>query len=239
MTGHIAVINPNTSTAMTDAVVAAASKGRSGITLTGLTPTEGPATVESNSDEVAGAAAVLAEVARAEAADDPPAAYVIACFGDTGVAAAKEMALGPVVGMTEAALLTAAVIAQRFAIITMPRRTLAMSERVVRELGLGHRCAVRAVDEQVSAVTSGSLHLLGQFELEARAAIRDDGAEAIVLGCAGLSELVEPLRAALGLPVIEGVAAAVGIAEALLSQGLSTSRANTYAPSTDVGRVSG
>ena len=230
MSIHIAVINPNRSSAMTDSVVAAAARGRRGTVLTGITPTDGPATVESNADEVSGAAAVLAAIIHAEAAAAPPAAYVVACFGDTGLAAAKETARGPVVGMTEAALLTAAVIAHRFAVITMPRRTLAMSQRVVRELGLGHRCTVRAVDEQVSAVTGGSLHLLEQFEREARAAIRDDDAEAIILGCAGLADLVEPLREALGVPVIEGVAAAVGIAESLIAQGLSTSRGNTFGP---------
>ncbi|MET3805541.1 allantoin racemase [Nakamurella sp. UYEF19] len=226
----IAIVNPNTTESMTRAVVDAASAVAGPHTeLVGITPTVGPVTVETNADEVAGAAAVLAEVRRAEAAPDVPAGYVIACFGDTGLAAAKESARGPVVGMTQAALVTAALIAEHFCIITMPRRTLAMSQRVVREMGLEHRCTVRAVDEDVAAVAEGSLHLLDLFLAQARAALVDDNAEAIILGCAGLADLLVPLREALGIPVIEGVAAAVGQVEALLAQRLSTSRANTFA----------
>jgi len=233
---HIAVINPNTSRSMTDTVVAAATAAtRPGTVLSGRTPCDGPATVESNADEVAGARAVLAEILAAEMESPRPDGYVIACFGDTGLAAAKEQAAGPVVGMTEAALLTAALVAYRFCIITMPRRTLAMSEHVVRELGLEHRCVVLAVDEPVAAVTEGSLHLLDRFLAEGNRAMADNAAEAVVLGCAGLADLVTPLRTGLGIPVVEGVAAAVGLVESLLAQGLSTSTANTYSHPGGVG----
>jgi allantoin racemase len=64
-----------------------------------------------------------------------------------------------------------------------------------------------------------------------------DAAEAIVLGCAGLSDLVAPLGAALGVPVIDGVAAAVTMVEGLLAQGLSTSRVSTYGAPERVGPV--
>ncbi len=229
MSWLIAVINPNSSRSMTDGVVAAARVAAGPhTTLVGRTPTAAPATVETNASEVFGALAVLAEIDRAENEVPRPDGYVIACFGDTGLAAAKERAAGPVVGMTEAALLTATVVAQRFSIVTMPRRTLAMSDRVVRGLGLEHRCVVRAVDEQVAALTGGSLQLLDQFVAEADRAVAQDNAEAIILGCAGLADLVGPLRERLGIPVIEGVAAAVGLVETLLAQKLSTSRANTY-----------
>lgn len=227
----IAVINPNTTVSMTRTVVEAATAVAGPLTeLIGITPLVGPATVETNADEVAGASAVLREIIHAENGPVTPDGYVIACFGDTGLAAAKESARGPVVGMTQAALMTAALVAEHFCIITMPRRTLAMSQRVVRDLGLEHRCTVRAVDEDVAAVADGSLHLLEQFLMQARAAVDDDHSEAIILGCAGLADLLVPLREALGVPVIEGVAAAVGQVEALLAQGLSTSRANTFAP---------
>ncbi len=131
--------------------------------------------------------------------------------------------------MTEAALVTAALIAHRFTIVTMPRRTLEQSDRVVRSLGLGHRCAVRAVDVAVSQVHSGSGQLLELFIDEGRQAMARDDAEALILGCSGLADLVEPLQEALGIPVIEGVAAGVAMAQALLAQGLATSRANTRA----------
>jgi allantoin racemase len=228
---RIAVVNPNTTAAMTARVVAAARPStRPDTVLLAVTPTEGAATIESHVDEVHGAAGVLREVERLEglAAAERPDAYVVACFGDTGVPGAREAAAGPVVGMTEAALTTATLVAHRFSVITMPKRTREQSDRVVAALGLGHRCTVRAVDEPVAAVESSSLHLLDLFVEEGRRAIDDDAAEAIVLGCAGLADLAEPLSRALGVPVVEGVAAAVAQAEGLLAQGLGTSRISTW-----------
>ncbi|RFA18166.1 aspartate/glutamate racemase family protein [Subtercola boreus] len=228
----IAIVNPNTTASMTDAVVEAASAiARPDTELLAVTAPTGVPSIESHIDEVHGSAAVLAEVERLEAAESAaarPDAYVIACFGDTGLPGAREAATGPVVGMTEAALMTAALLAHRFSIITMPARTIEQSDRVVRTLGLGHRATVRAVDEPVSEVTSGSLHLLDLFVAEGRRAIADDRAEAIILGCAGLADLVAPLASALGVPVIEGVSAAVTLAEGLVAQGLTTSRALTW-----------
>jgi allantoin racemase len=224
----IMIVNPNTTAAMTAAVVTAARRvAARGISVVGATPSVGVSAVESNVDEIWGAVGVVEQVQLGErtGADG----YVIACFGDTGVAAARELAAGPVVGMTEAALLTAALVAARFTVITMPRRTREQSHRVVQALGLGHRCTVRAVDEPVAGVAHGSLHLLDTFVTEGRRALHEDGAEAVVLGCAGLTDVVAPLHDALGVPVIEGVAAAVTMVEGLLAQGLTTSRAATFA----------
>jgi len=227
---RIAIVNPNTTESMTTAVVSAAGPAaRPGTQLLGVTARHGVPAIESHTDEVWGALAVLTEIERLEQTATPPDAYVIACFGDTGLAGAREVAAGPVVGMTEAALSTAALLAHRFSIITMPRRTLEQSDRVVRTLGLGHRCTVRAVDEPVSEVEHGSVHLLDLFVAEALLAVRHDGAEAIILGCAGLADLVGPLQDRLGIPVVEGVSAAVALADGLLAQGLHTSRAQTWA----------
>jgi allantoin racemase len=239
---HITVINPNTAGAITDTIVAAArAVALSGVEISGTNPAVGVASVESHSEEAWATMGILAEIEHAEAPDreldqnqqrrsDPkPDAFVIACFGDTGIDAAREAATVPVVGMTEAALFVAATVAHRFTIVTMPTRTVAQSERVVRSLGLGHRCTVRAVDVPVSDLVTGSAHLLPIFAAEARQAMSRDGAEAIILGCAGLADLVEPLGAELGIPVIEGVAAAVSFAAGLVAQRLSTSRASTFA----------
>lgn len=229
MSPRIMVVNPNTTAAMTDGVVAAArTVAAPGTEIVGGTPGYGVSSVESHTDEVWGAAGVCDQVIAGEAAGVD--AYVVACFGDTGVAPARELAAGPVVGMTEAALMTAALVAYRFTVLTMPRRTIAMSDRVVQHLGLEHRCTVRAVEVPVSDVEHGAAHLLPLFADEGRAAMEHDGAEALVLGCAGLSDLLEPLAAELGVPVIDGVLAGVTMAEGLLAQGLSSSRACTYAP---------
>jgi allantoin racemase len=79
----------------------------------------------------------------------------------------------------------------------------------------------------VAELVDGSTHLLDAFAEAARAA---DHAEAVVLGCAGLADLVDPLSDRLGVPVIDGVAAGVGIAAGLVAMGLNTSRASTFAP---------
>jgi allantoin racemase len=225
---RITVVNPNTSAELTDAIVTAArAVSGAGVTITGTRPTVGVPSVESHAEEAIAAVGVLEQV-RAHQADTD--AFVVACFGDTGVQAAREIATCPVVGMTEAALQTACLVADRFVVITMPLRTIAHSDRVVRALGLGHRCTVTAIDEPVAELVGGSTHVLDAFAEAALAAMSTDGAEAVVLGCAGLADLVAPLSDRLGIPVVDGVAAAVGIAAGLVAMGLNTSRANTFAP---------
>ncbi len=224
---RITVINPNTSTELTATITAAAQLVSSaGVTVTGTNPAVGVPTVESHAEEAIAAVGVIEQVRAHQAGTD---AYVVACFGDTGVQAAREVATCPVVGMTEAALQTACLVAHRFVVITMPARTVAHSDRVVRALGLEHRCSVIAVDVPVAELVGGSAQLLQTFTDAARAAMTADGAEAVVLGCAGLADLVAPLSRALDVPVIDGVAAAVGIATGLVAMGLNTSRANTFA----------
>jgi allantoin racemase len=223
---RITVINPNTSAELTDAITAAAQvvSGK-GVTVTGVHPPVGVPSVESHAEEAIAAVGVLEQV---RANQDDTDAFVVACFGDTGVAAAREVATCPVVGMTEAALQTACLVAHRFVVVTLPPRTVAHSDRVVCELGLGHRCTVIAVDVPVAELVGGSTHLLEAFAQAAREAISADRAEAVVLGCAGLADLVDPLSRELGVPVIDGVAAAVGIAAGLVAMSLNTSRANTF-----------
>jgi allantoin racemase len=228
---RITVINPNTSTELTDTIVAAAQAvSGAGVTVVGANPSVGVRSVESHAEEAIAAVGVLEQIREHRAATD---AFVVACFGDTGVQAAREVATCPVVGMTEAALQTACLVAHRFVVITMPPRTIAHSDRVVQALGLEHRCAVVAVDVPVAELVGGSTHLLDAFAEAARTAI-GDGSEAVVLGCAGLADLVQPLSEVLGVPVIDGVAAAVGVATGLVAMGLTTSRANTLAAVPDL-----
>ena len=223
---RITVINPNTSPELTDAITVAAHRvSGPHVTVTGVRPSVGVPSVESHAEEANAAVGVLEQVRKHQEDTD---AFVIACFGDTGVSAAREVATCPVVGMTEAALQTACLVAHRFVVVTLPPRTVAHSDRVVRALGLEHRCTVVAIDVPVAELAGGSTHLVDAFATAARVAMAA-GAEAVVLGCAGLADLVDPLSRALGVPVIDGVAAAVGIATGLVAMGLNTSRANTYA----------
>lgn len=238
MTATIMVVNPNTTAPMTEAIVAAARVvAAPGTTLIGGTPARGVDSIESHVDEIWGALGVLELVRAGE--HDGVDGYVVACFGDTGVGAAREVARGPVVGMTEAGLFTAALLAARFAVITLPPRTLEQSHRMLRDTGLAHRATVHALDAVVSDLAVGSRHLLDAVDTMARHAVAEHAAEAVVLGCAGFADLVVPLQERLGLPVIEGVAAAVTMVDGLLAQGLSTSRGNTYATPPRLGPAAG
>ena len=219
------MINPNTSAELTAAITAAArAVAGAGVTVTGVHPAVGVASVESHAEEAIAAVGVLEQV-RAHQADTD--AFVIACFGDTGVAAAREVATCPVVGMTEAALQTACLVAHRFVVITMPARTIAHSDRVVRALGLEHRCSVTAVDVPVAELRRRLRPICSTRSPRprARSPTTRRGGRARLRGPA---DLVAPLTKALGVPVIDGVAAAVGIAAGLVAMGLNTSRANTF-----------
>jgi allantoin racemase len=227
------VVNPNSSDRLTHGLVESARQVALRAEIVGGRSTRVLPVVESNVDEVWGSVSVIEQVTQGER--EGIDGYVIACFGDTGLPAARELAQGPVVGMTEAALLTATMLAHRFMILTMPPRTMAQSDRVVRALGLSHRCSVHAVDVGVDELLGGAAHLFDLFATTARRICDEEAAEAVILGCAGLGDLAPGLQAKLGVPVIDGVTAAVGLVEGLLAQGLSTSRAGTYAPAAEPG----
>lgn len=227
MAMRIQIINPNTTRIFTERLrLSALSIAATGTEVMAVNPSVGAASIESHSEEAIGALGVMELVARGEA--DGIDAYVIACFGDTGLHQAREVARGPVVGMTEAALYAAAMLAWRFSIVTLPPRTRAHSARVLHETGLSHRCTLRAVEVPVLDLEDEIAASYPIIAAEARRAIKEDGAEAIILGCAGLVEIVDPLSGELGVPVIDGVLAGVKMAEGLVATRLRTSKRSTY-----------
>ncbi len=226
---HIRILNPNTTQSITDELaVTAALFAWAGTKVDARSSIHGTPSIESHVEEAIGAMGVVEQVAIGDR--DGVDGYVIACFGDTGLAAAREMTRAPVVGMTEAAFYAAGMVAARFSVITLPPRTRIHTERVLRETGMAERCAaVRAIDIPVlDLVTHGDAVALAFID-EARRALTEDDAEAIVLGCAGLSALVGPLTQALGVPVIDGVMAGLKLAEGLVSLGLGTSKRSSFA----------
>lgn len=225
---RIKIINPNTTAAFTERVhVAAARIAAPGTAVVAGNPGRGTASIESHTEEVLGALGVLEQVEAGER--EGMDGYVVACFGDTGVHAAREIARGPVVGMSEAALYAAASLAHSFTIVTLPRRTRAHALRVLHETGLAHRCTVRAIDVAVLDLEHEAEAMLPALAAEARLGLEQDGAEAVILGCAGLSELVDPLERELGVPVIDGVLVGLKMVEGLVAAGLRTSKRSTYA----------
>lgn len=225
---RIHVVNPNGLDAITRRLEASArAVARPGTQVHAVSGVGGPESVESHTEELLGGLAVARAVVHGTT--DGVDAFVVACFGDTGMHAARELTDRPVVGMTEAAYYTAAMLAARFTVVTLPPRTRVHALRVLHETGLAHRARVDAVEAAVVDLEDEAAALLPVFLDRGRRALEEDDAEAIVLGCAGLSELVGPLTEALGVPVVDGVLAGVTMAEGLVAAGLSTSSRSTYA----------
>jgi allantoin racemase len=225
----IAIVNANSTAVFTGRLVAQARLiAAAGTEIVGMTPAGSPPSVESHTQEALAAVGVMDCIRDGESHGVD--AYVIACFGDTGVAPAREIARGPVVGMTEAALFTACLLAARFSIVTLPPRTIVHARRVVHDYGLETRVgSIRAIAADVADAAVDEAALLGPMLEQSRRALAEDGAEAIILGCAGIAGLVDPLREALGVPVIDGVAAGVKTAEGLVTQSLRTSKLSSFA----------
>jgi allantoin racemase len=228
---RINVVNPNTSRTMTAKIAAAARAAAApGTEIIATQPDDGPPSIEGYLDEALSVPGLLAEIVRGERAG--VAGHVIACFDDTGLDAARVIARAPVVGIGEAACHLATLVAGRFAIVTTLSRSIPALEHNLVRYGLASRCArVRASDVPVLELEAAHSEARRRIAAEIEAAIRDDRAEAIVLGCAGMADLAGDLSAAFGVPVIEGVSAAVKLVEALATLGVVTSKVGAFAPS--------
>ncbi|HLH58613.1 MAG TPA: aspartate/glutamate racemase family protein [Streptosporangiaceae bacterium] len=224
----IQVINPNTARAMTEAIGhAARAVAGPGTTITAVSPDMGPESIESHYDAALAVPGVLGLVAAGERAGAD--GYVIACFGDPGLDAARELAAGPVAGIAEAAMHAASFLGRTFSVVTTLSRTAGRTWDLVRRYGFGDACRnVHACDLPVLALDSAEARAV----IAKRCALaRDaDGCDVIVLGCAGMTGLAAELTGDLGIPVVDGVAAATKTVEALVALGLRTSPRDEFAP---------
>ena len=225
---RICVVNPNTTASMTAKIGAAATAAASpGVEVRAVNPDFGPPSIEGYFDEAFSVPGLIAEIGKAADAD----AFVIACFDDTGLDAARCACAAPVVGIGEAAFHMASLIAEKFSVVTTLTRSIAPIEHNLAKYGLAARCArVRAANVPVLALEEPGSEARRTIEKEIERALAEDGAEAIVLGCAGMTDLARSLSQAAGVPVIDGVACAVSLAESLVRIGLKTSKRNVYAP---------
>lgn len=221
---HLRVINPNTTAAMTETIAQAArSVAAPGTRVVATHPQSGPVSIESHFDEAVAAVGVLEEVRLGER--DGADAYVIACFGDPGLAAARELTRAPVIGIAEAAFHLATLIATRFSVVTTLGRTIGIAEHLLAVYGFAHHCRrVRAAEIPVLDLEHDPDAALRRIVDEAKRAKAEDGIGAIVLGCGGMAELRHQIAAEVGLPVVEGITAAVKLAESLVALQLGTSK---------------
>ncbi len=216
-TPRIVVVNPNTTVAMTEAMLESARAVAPDAEVVAVTSAMGPASIESHYDE----ALSVPGLVQAITADPTADAFVIACFGDPGLEAARELARVPVLGIAEAAMKTASFLGGSFSVVTTLSRTVGRAEFLAREYGLRRQCAgVHACELEVLALDEDRERTYNLVLLAAREALDTDGSDAIVLGCAGMAWLPGRLSAALGVPVVDGVAAATATAYAVIRQGL-------------------
>jgi len=230
---RVLVANPNSTSAITEACVDLARRSASaGTDVVGWTNDAGPPVVDSvYADYLAGAALVRGLLAL-RPLPDAPDAIVLAGFGNYGTAAVKEALDVPVVSMAEAAMALATLLCHRFAIVTTHPRMVPYTEDLVRLAGFDGRCAgVRAVSlPPVGGPAPAGNDVVGELAAEVARAETELGADLVILGGARLSPYAAGLRCRVRLPVLEPVACAVQLAEALVSLDLRQSKTGRFAP---------
>ena len=225
---RILVVNVNTTESITDTIAQQARAVASpGTEIVGLTPYFGAESVEGNFESYLAAIAVMDRVM---AYDQPFDAVIQAGYGEHGREGLQELLNVPVVDITEAAASTAMFLGHAYSVVTTLDRTVPLIEDRLKLAGLYQRCAsVRASGMAVLELEEDPLGAMEAIVHQAELAIRDDKAEVICLGCGGMAGLDEQIRQRTGVPVVDGVAAAVMVAESLVRLGLSTSKVRTYA----------
>jgi allantoin racemase len=224
---RIKIINPNTSTRMTETIRNLVTPlFPDGPQLVFSQPAGGPESIESFTDEYLAIPGVLEEIISGEAAGCD--AYVIACFGDPGLTAAREIVDKPVVGIAEAAMYVARMLAPSFSIVDVLDRSRHMTNELVHAYRMEPFCrSIRTTGLGVIDSLGNSSDGLQEIERQCRLAIEEDGCESIVMGCAGFIEYAKELRMRLEVPVIEGIAPAIRFAADLVGLQYTTSKINS------------
>ncbi len=226
---RILVVNVNTTETMTKTIGEAARAVASpGTEIVELTPFFGAESVEGNFESYLAAVAVMDRVVAYEGQYD---AVVLAGFGEHGREGLQELLDVPVVDITEAAAHLAHLLGHRYSVVTTLDRAVPLIEDRLMLAGLLSHCAsVRASGLSVLELEESEDRSVAAIVEQAKRAVEEDRAEVIVLGCGGMAGLDTAVREATGAPVVDGVAAAVKLAESLVQLGLSTSKVRTYAP---------
>tara|TARA_B100000676_G_C18005267_1_gene803353 strand:- start:489 stop:1244 length:756 start_codon:yes stop_codon:yes gene_type:complete len=227
---RIKVINPNTTLQMTQGIADAAKMvARESTEIIAVSPDFGPASIESYYDEYVAATGVLDEIRKGE--NENIDAYVIACYGDPGLHAGRELTTKPVIGIAEASLYMASMLAGRFAIVTVIPRIHMMLEEMVRGYGMSHKCTdIYCTPLYVLDIENNPTASIEKLRNEVRRAVKEGGAEAVCLGCAGFAAFAQELEDELEVPVLDGVVCATKQAEIMVELGKKTSKAMTYRP---------
>lgn len=210
LSGRILVVNPNSNEAVTEGLAEALAPVRfaDGPQIDCMTLRDGPYGIETQEH----VESVTLPLRRLVAGSNDVDAFVIACYSDPGLHVCREATSRPVYGINECGVLTALASGERFGVIAIAQRSIRRHIRYMRQMGLLDRLAgERPLDMSVAETASGSGTLERMIEVGQK--LRDeDGAEVIVMGCAGMARHRAPLQAALGVPVVDPTQAAVAMA---------------------------
>lgn len=225
---RILVLNVNTTVSMTRSIGDSARQVASrGTEIIELTPDFGADSCEGNFESYLAAIAVMDKVLKYEGPYD---AVIQAGYGEHGREGLQELLEVPVVDITEAAASTAQFLGHKYSVVTTLDRTVPLIEDRLKLAGLTDRLAsVRASGLGVLELESDPQRAVQAIVEQSMLAIEQDRAEVICLGCGGMAELEAEVARATGVPIVDGVRAAVTIAESLVRMGLSTSKVRTYA----------
>ena len=225
----LAILNPNSTESMTQKCHEVALKYKNEDTIVhSSNPTTSPKSIEGHYDEVCSVMALMQEIQKADiwGAD----AHIIACFDDPALYAARELVRAPVIGICESAMHLASMVASSFSVVTTLERSVPIIEDLSHRYGMNKFCKkVRAANIPVLALEDANSNAKEQITEEINRAIKEDKCEAIILGCAGMADLAHELTQTCKIPVIDGVLAAIKLAEALVGAKMQTSKINSYA----------
>jgi allantoin racemase len=225
----IKVINPNTSAEMTESIhQAAVSCARPDTEIVTCCPDKGPVSIENHHDQIFAGIGLVTEIHKG--VKDGFDAYVVAAACDPGIQAAKEVVDVPVIGMAEAGIYMACLVAEKFSILTVFPRIKPLIDGALKRTGMKDRCvSIRTTNvcvldcEEKPALVKEELLKVAKLSLDV------DGAEAIWLGCAGMTNFAADLENEIEVPVFDGVICAVKMAESLVDMNKYTSKRLTYA----------
>lgn len=224
---HILVINPNISESVTSLIEQEARKAAHADTRISMaTAAFGVEYIETRSEAAIGAHAVLDIVANAGDAFD---AIVIAAFGDPGVKAAKEIALCPVVGISESAFATAGLIGGKFSIIAISKRITAWYQECAMANGAMYRLAsIHSLSTPLKNIATVQEDNAERLMELCNTSIQEDGADCIILAGAPLAGLGRQLRDDIPVPLVDGVSSGIVLAEALARLSVAPATAGSF-----------
>jgi len=211
----ILVANPNTSSGITDRLVAA---GRlvagPGTELLPMTASRGVPYIATRAEAAIGSAVFLEMLAERRGTFD---AAICAAFGDQGLGGARELFDFPVVGMAEAAMLVACTLGRSFGIVSFSKSLEPWFAEIVAWHGLSGRCAaIRTLDEAFKSIDEVQEEKEQRLVELANRTVANDQADVIILAGAPLAGLADKIRERVPVPLVDGIQAAVVLAEGLV-----------------------